>query len=139
MVSPGRPECENPHHALQVRVRLRPERQVSAERMPGDDQRCGVRSQFVHRPLNQGRHVVQQNAVAQLRGIWKAIQKLSHVKSDDGITVRCQSLGKFLVRLPEPEVVAKKEHRCLGTTCTGNVRIEIEWLALELGIPRPVG
>jgi hypothetical protein len=49
-----------------------------------------------------------------------------------------ETLGELLMRLPESEIVAEKENSRPRTTWPRDIRVEVERLALELGIARPI-
>ena len=68
------------------------------------------------RALHQQGDVVHECAVAQQRGIAKSVQKLFHIEANHGIAVRGESLGEFLVRLPESKIVAEEKNTRLGSS-----------------------
>src|SRR5450756_2103863 len=88
--------------------------------------------------LNQARKIVHQDAVAQKRGIGKAVEKLLHIEADDGVTVRGKTLGQLLVRLPESQDVAEGKDAGRRVPRRSNPRIEVQRCPPELGIARDV-
>src|ERR1700716_589048 len=104
--------------------------------MSGDDDGHMVGPQLMERSVDQCRNIVCEYAVAQKRGIWKLIEKLLYIESDDGIAVRGEPLGELLMRLPKPQIVAEEKHSGLWMPLYSRGGIEVQRLALQLPVTR---